>query len=350
MIVYSSRPGLYLDQNNTLIMQSQELTPKQQSVELLKQAQSVLIVTGRQPSADQLMGVYALQTILSKVGKKSFAVVSDSFPAAASLIDTSKISRSLDGVRDFIVSLDLSHVEVEKLKYDVVDGRLDITITPHAGNFTAEDARFDHGSYQFDLVIVLGVHAIVKIDSLLEQNPTLFDGLHLVNLDYHRVNDNYGSVNYIDASATSVCEMLIGVLESVGQGMIDADIATALLTGIMSATNRFTTANTTAKALTMSAQLMSAGARQQSIVKTLYASRTDRPAPKPAETKKVADTLPANTIRELQAAAEQLAQPAPVMMQGEPVELVHPTQADIAVEPASQSVTLAPLPPQAPLQ
>lgn len=330
-------------------MQSQELTPKQQTVELLKQAQSVLIVTGRQPSSDQLMGVFALQSVLSKIGKKSSAVITDSFPTSASLIDTTKIARSLDGVRDFIVSLDLTNVEVEKLKYEVSNGRLDITITPHAGNFTPDDARFDYGSYQFDLVIVLGVHSIIKIDSLLEQNPTLFDGLHLVNLDYHRVNDNYGSVNYIDASATSVCEMLIGVLESVGQGMIDADIATALLTGIMASTNRFTTANTTAKALTMSAQLMSGGARQQAIVKALYANRPERPA-RPTEPKKVVDTLPAETVQQLQAAAEQLANPAPTMMQGEPVELIHPAPPTPAPEAASQSDTATPLPPAAPLQ
>ncbi len=286
-------------------MQSNELTPKQQAVELLKQAESVLIVTGRQPSSDQVMGVYALQTILSRLGKKSFAVVSDPMPSAASLVDTSKISRSLDGVRDFIVSLDLAHVEVEKLKYDIADGRLNITITPHTGNFTSQDARFDYGSYQFDLVIVLGVHSIVKIDTILEQNPTLFDGLHLINLDYHRVNESYGSVNYIDTAATSISEMLISVIESLGQGMIDSDVATALLAGIMASTNRFTTSNTSAKAMTMAAQLMSGGARQQAIVKALYANRTDKPTETP---KKLADSLPSETIQQLQAAAEELNQ------------------------------------------
>ena len=290
-----------------MTLQSAELTPKQQAIELMKQADSVLIVSGRQPTVDQVMGVYSLQTILAKLGKKSFAVITDPFPPAANVVDTSLISRSLDGVRDFVISLDLAHVEVEKLKYDIADGKLNITITPHAGNFTSQNASFDYGSYQFDLVVVLGVPSIVKIDSLLEQNPTLFDGLHLINFDFHRSNENYGSVNYIDSSATGVCEMLIGVMESLGQGMIDSDMATSLLTGIMSATNRFTTATTTAKAMTMSAQLMSGGARQQDIVRALYSTpRTNQPTKPVSGPKKLADSLPAETRQQLQAAAQQL--------------------------------------------
>ncbi|MEI7818656.1 MAG: DHH family phosphoesterase, partial [bacterium] len=227
-------------------MQSNELTPKQQAVELLKQAESVLLVTGRQPSVDQIMAVFAMQEVLLKLGKKCHSVVTDEMPQAAKVVNLSKISKTIDGVRDFIISLDLKAVEVEKLKYEIEDQRLNITITPHAGNFTADDARYEYGNFQFDLVVVLGVHSISKMDVLLEQNPTLFDGLHLINYDFHRVNDQYGSVNFIDTAATSVSEMFASTIESLGSGLLDVEIATALLTGIMSATNRFRTAATSA--------------------------------------------------------------------------------------------------------
>lgn len=304
--------------DHTFIMQSNELTPKQQTVELLKQAESVLIVTGRQPTVDQVVSVVALQSALAKLGKKSQAVISDNLPPATQVVDTSRISRDLDGVRDFVVSLDLAHVEVDKLKYDVIDNRLDITITPHSGNFKEEDARFGYGAYQFDLVVVIGVPSILKIDGLLEQNPTLFDGLHLINLDYHRINEQYGSVNLIDSAATSTSEMLMSIMEALSQGMIDEEIGTALLTGIMSATNRFTTASTTPKALTMAAQLMSGGARQQTVVRALYgdsAPRQSAPAQraesKPETPQKLADALPQETVAQLQQAAEALQSQAP---------------------------------------
>lgn len=249
-----------------------ELTPKQQVSELIRQASTILIVTGREPNNDQLASVVALQAILAKLGKNAYAIVTDSLPKIASALDTGKVSRSLDGVCDFIVSLDMSQVAVDKLKYTIEESRLDIIVTPHQGNFTAKDASFSYGAYQFDLVIALGVPNLAKLDRLHEANPTIFDGLHLINIDYHRINDSFGSVNLIDQSASSVAEILVSVTESLGQGLIDAHIATAMLAGIMASTNRFSAPNTTPKAMTVAAQLMAAGAKQQEIVKVLYGS------------------------------------------------------------------------------
>lgn len=289
-------------------MQTAELTSKQQTVELLRQAESILIVTGREPNIDQIATVYALQQILARLGKKSHAVVTDAAPVAAEkLLDTRHISRTLDGIRDFVVSLDLAQVEVDKLKYDIVDGRLDITITPAAGNFQPDDTRFDYGAYQFDLVVVVGVHKLAQIDSMLEANPTLFDGLHLINIDYHRINENYGSVNFIDTAASSVSELIIGTIESLGQGMIDADIATALLAGMMSATNRFTTSSTTPKTLTVAAQLLSGGARQQEIVRELFSAGAGVAAPA-KKARKISEALSSQSLNELQIVADQLKQ------------------------------------------
>lgn len=249
-----------------------ELTPKQQVTELIRQANTILLVTGREPNNDQLASLVAMQAILTKLGKNAYAIVSDSLPKIAPILDTTKISQGLDGVRDFIISLDMSKVTVDKLKYTIEDGKLNIVVTPHQGSFTAQDASYGYGAYQFDLVIAIGVPSLTKLDRLHEANPTIFDGIHLINIDYHRINDSYGSVNLVDQSAASVAEILVSITESLGQGLIDAHIATAMLAGIMASTNRFSAPNTTPKAMTVAAQLMAAGAKQQEIVKVLYSS------------------------------------------------------------------------------
>jgi len=249
---------------------NQELTPKQQAVELIKQASHILLVSGKQLNNDQLSAMVALELILKRAGKNVSAIATGELPKVAKILDTKVISRDLTGIRDFIVRLDTSKVEVDKLRYEVNEDNLEVIVSPFAGNFTADDATFDYGAYKFDLVIVLGVSQISKIDSILEENPTIFDGLHLINIDSHRSNELYGSVNYVESQAGSVCEMLVGVIESVAQGMIDYHVATALLAGIMGATQGFTGPNTTAKSLTIAAQMMSAGAKQQEIVQTLF--------------------------------------------------------------------------------
>lgn len=63
--------------------------------------------------------------------------------------------------------------------------------------------------------------------------------------------------------------MLISVFESLGQGLVDEYVATAILSGIMSATANFTAPQTTAKAMTMAAQMIAAGAKQQEVVRAM---------------------------------------------------------------------------------
>ncbi len=265
-----------------------ELTPRQQATELIRQATNILIVTGREPNNDQLSAIVALQRVLVRQQKQTSVVISDRLPKSAELYDTKFISKDLDGIRDFIIDINMGTVTVDKLKYNVQDDHLKVTITPLNGNFKASDVSFDQGAFKFDLVIVIGVAQINRLDRIVEQNPTIFDGLHLINIDYHRINENYGSVNVVDTNSSSVCEILVSLIESLEQGMIDETVATALMCGIMSTTSNFTTPATTPKAMTIAAQMLSAGAKQQEIVKVLFsngnrdqASRAERPQTQP---------------------------------------------------------------------
>ena len=293
-----------------------ELTPKQQASELIKQAQNVLILTGREPNNDQLSAAIAVQRVLNKLQKQASVVITDKLPKSAELYDTQFISKELAGVRDFIMSVDMHSVVVDKLKYNVENDKLNVTITPLNGNFAAKDVSFEQGPYKFDLVIVLGVAQIDKMDKIVEQNPTIFDGLHLINIDYHRINEEFGSVNYVDQNCSSVCEMLISLFESLEQGIIDESIATALFTGITSATHNFTTPDTTAKAMTVAAQMLAAGAKQQQIVKVMQskneAPRDNKPTPmKPVAEVKLPDESAAKTMKEAmeQAKKETVSKP-----------------------------------------
>jgi hypothetical protein len=271
-----------------------ELTPKQQASELIKQAHNIMIVTGREPNNDQFSAAIAMQRVLNKLQKQASVVITDELPKSSALYDTQFISKDIQGVRDFIISLDMHSVVVDKLKYNVEGEKLDITITPLNGNFNAKDVTFEQGPYKFDLVIALGVPQITKLDKIVEQNPTIFDGLHLINVDYHRINEEYGSVNYIDQNSSSVCEMLVSLFESLEQGIVDESIATALFTGITSATHNFTTPSTTAKSMTVAAQMLAAGAKQQEVVKVMTAKTPN--SQKPAV--KVPDATAPTSIKE----------------------------------------------------
>jgi len=247
-----------------------DLTPKQQTSEAIRQAETILIITGQHPTVDQVASVMALAAILRKFGKKVSAIVSDNPPAAISALDMGGVDRGLGGLRDFVLKVDVTKAEVDKLRYEIQDGKLNIYLTPFKGGFAPNDVTFGYGAFHYDLAIVLGVPTRARIDRIYEQNQSSFETIPMVNLDFHRSNENYGAVNLIEPNASSLCEMLVALSESLQSGIVDADIATALLMGIVASTDRFTAAHTSPKSLTVAAQMMAAGAKQQMVVRALY--------------------------------------------------------------------------------
>jgi hypothetical protein len=345
-----------------------ELTPKQQTSEAIRQAETILIMTGQHPSIDQVASTIALAALLRKFGKKVTAVVSDEIPAGAKFLPTNLIESTLGGLRDFIVRLDLGHAELDKLKYTIENNKLNVHITPFAGSFQQRDVSFDYGEYQFDLVIILGVASYARIDKVYAQNAELLRQIPLANIDFHRSNEQYGAINLVEGTAASLSEILIALSESLQSGMIDEQIATTMLTGIMAATDRFTATHTTAKTMTVAAQMMAMGADQQKVVRGLYRDNRDRsdnrgrqegdrvaavpqPAPRPVERPipaqsthpvQVAPVKPSETAS--QPVAPPTARPNPVSVQQSPVVPV-PT---IPAAPAPTPVVSAPTEPAEP--
>lgn len=277
-----------------------DLTPKQQTSEAIRQADNILVVAGVNPTVDQIVAVMGLAAILRKFGKKTSAVISEQLPSKLSFLELPAPEKTMQGLRDFILKVDVRKSEVDKLKYTVENDKLNIHITPFKGGFAPSDVTFAYGDYHFDIIIVLGVASRSRIDRLFDKTPEMLDNTPIINIDFHRINENYGAVNLIDPNAASLCEILVALSESLQTGLIDEPIATALLTGIMASTDRFTAQHTTAKALTVAAQLMAAGAKQQQVVRALYKGgdggqrRSDnRPAPKPATQSETATDVPA---------------------------------------------------------
>jgi c-di-AMP phosphodiesterase-like protein len=96
--------------------------------------------------------------------------------------------------------------------------------------------------------------------------------------------------------------MLVSLFESLEQGMIDESIATALYTGITSATHNFTTPSTSAKSMTVAAQMLAAGAKQQEIVKVMNAKpKNEQAKPEP----KVPDAAAPTSMKEAMAQAKK---------------------------------------------
>ena len=214
------------------------------------------------------------------LGKGSITLPSTSIASSLaiffSFLPISRINSELTGRRDFVISLDVSKTAAEKFLYKVEDGSINFIVTPKEGEFSAEMVSFPGGKFKFDLIIVLDCPDLDRLGSPHEQNSDLFYETLIVNIDHHAGNDHFGKINLVDLTATSTCEILVSIFEALSKdtSLLSEDIATALLTGIITDTNSFQNQNTTPKSLTVAAQLVAANANQQEIIKRIYKTRT----------------------------------------------------------------------------
>lgn len=252
---------------------SMELTPKQQALELINKAKHILLAPGR-PDGDAIGSAIALHLVLGKLGKKVETVVLEPIPEKFGFLSTIRDFQSeFKGSRDFIISLDCARASADKLAYNFNDNQLNIVVTPKTGSFKPQDVSFSEGKFPFDVVITLDAADLDQLGQFYEENPKLFQSVPVLNVDHHASNDYFGTVNLVDLTATSTAEILVGLIEALGPSLIDEETATALLTGIINDTGSFQHSNTTPKSLTVAAQMVGFGARQQEIIKYLFKTK-----------------------------------------------------------------------------
>jgi len=259
-------------------MPAPELTPKQQLNELVKNSQSILVVAHHNPDGDAVGSALALKLGLEKLGKEVTVVASGSLSEPLSFLPQFDIlKKEINLQKDLLVVLDETQAKIGNISLKrISDTKLIVVITPKNGTLTPSNVRVEEGSFNVDLIICVDCANLDRVGPLYEENSNLFYEVPVVNIDHHASNTNFGKVNIVDLTASSTAEILVSLLEMLGkevQGMLDQDIATCLLTGITTDTGSFQNSNTTPKSLTVAAQLVAAGGRQQEIIKNIFRTR-----------------------------------------------------------------------------
>ena len=242
-------------------------SPKQQLVERLKSASNILVTVSTNPSVDQLAACIGLTLWLNKLGKHATAVFSGEVPSTLEFLKPDEtLEKNTDSLRDFIISLDKS--KADKLRYKVEDRVVKIFITPYRTSLSADDLEFSQGDFNVDAVIALGVHEQQDLDNAIIAHGRILHDATVMTVNVGG-DGGLGSINWHDQSASSLSELAMDVGRDLGHEQLDSQIATALLTGIVAETDRFSNDKTTPQTMSVSAELMSAGANQQLVASKL---------------------------------------------------------------------------------
>lgn len=186
----------------------------------IDRARRVLALCHVAPDGDALGSLLALGELLATLGKEVTLACQDAVPETyAWLPDSSGIVRRGSGSYDLVVSLDCSD---ERRMGDVYEDAL--------------------------------------------------RSLPLVNVDHHVTNTYFGTVNWVEPEAVATAQMVLALAQALDWPLTES-VATCLLTGLVTDTRSFRTANVDAAALRAGLQLVEAGASFSTITRRVLEQR-----------------------------------------------------------------------------
>jgi phosphoesterase RecJ-like protein len=195
-----------------------------EAAELLLGADHIVVIAHVNPDADAIGSVLGLTQGLRSLGKDAVGALSDPLPDYA---------RFLTGSGDIVSELPA------------------------------------HG---VDLIVSADAADIERIGRLYEENRDRFASTPILNIDHHRTNPLFGTVNHVDPHASSTSELMYRFLVTLG-APIAPHTATALLFGISGDTGSFRNGATTPGGLQTAAQLVALGADNQKVAFQLFESK-----------------------------------------------------------------------------
>ncbi|MBA3634666.1 MAG: bifunctional oligoribonuclease/PAP phosphatase NrnA [Acidobacteria bacterium] len=189
-----------------------------QVVELIENKQNFAITTHVRPDGDGIGSSLGLCWLLRSLGKNAEVIVSDGIPLSY---------RQLPGADEI-----RKVTEIDK---------------------------------QYDAVFVMECSDI--------QRPRIkgLENQFVVNIDHHATSEHFGTINWIDATASAVGEMIYNLCKAIG-GRITREIAECVYLALVTDTGSFHFPNTTERTLKVASELIKAGVKPADISQAVYNS------------------------------------------------------------------------------
>jgi phosphoesterase RecJ-like protein len=123
-----------------------------------------------------------------------------------------------------------------------------------------------------DLAVVVDAGDLSRTGSVAREHGDWLARATIANIDHHVSNPGFGALNWVDPEAAATCEMVALMLPELGVEL-DAELATALMTGIVQDTHTFAHPNATPRTLRVAATLLEAGAPLSRLNRAVYADK-----------------------------------------------------------------------------
>ncbi len=189
-----------------------------QVVELIENKNNFAITTHVRPDGDGIGSSLGLCWLLRSLGKTAEVIVRDSIPAAYTQLPGADEIRQVAEVNG---------------KYDAV--------------------------------------FVIECSDLSRPGIRNLENQTTVNIDHHATSEHFGTINWIDQTASAVGEMIYNLCKAIG-GRITKEIAECVYLALVTDTGSFHFSNTTERTLKVASELVKAGVKPAQISEAVYNS------------------------------------------------------------------------------
>jgi len=252
------------------------MSEEQQVKELINSSKNILITVKKFYNSDDIGTALAWLLLLKKLNKQVSLVVDDfNLPAELKFLpEVESIKGNLNYLKKHTITVDLARTELEELSYDLKDKSLEIYLTPKKGEINKDDLSLKEKNYKYNLILTVGTPELESLGQIFDDNPDFFYKIPIINIDCQGENDRYGQINYVDLNRSSVAEISFEIFKNFNHDLIDENIATCLLTGLITATDSFKNTHLNPETLTFASQLINKGAAKEKIISNLYHNKS----------------------------------------------------------------------------
>lgn len=110
---------------------------------------------------------------------------------------------------------------------------------------------------------------VIECSDLRRPGISGLDAQFTVNIDHHATSEHFGTVNWIDSTASAVGEMIYNLVKAIG-GRVTKEIAECVYMALVTDTGSFHFSNTTDRTLKVASELIKAGAKPAAISEAVY--------------------------------------------------------------------------------
>jgi len=110
---------------------------------------------------------------------------------------------------------------------------------------------------------------VIECSNLERPGIRGLDNQFTVNIDHHATSEHFGTINWIDSTASAVGEMIYNLCKAIG-GRVTKEIAECVYMALVTDTGSFHFSNTTERTLKVASELVKAGVRPAEISEAVY--------------------------------------------------------------------------------